>query len=71
MGKIIKCDHEETVTGRTQKVLREIGITSTFVKISSKELKKMQKLSKLDPARFLCEIYQKITGNYFEEEGYS
>ncbi|KAK0099182.1 hypothetical protein PV326_000019 [Microctonus aethiopoides] len=70
LGKIIKCDHEETVTGRTQKVLREIGITSTFVKISSKEIKKMQKLSKLDPARFLCEIYQKITGNYFEEEGY-
>ncbi|KAK0183362.1 hypothetical protein PV327_001411 [Microctonus hyperodae] len=70
LGKIIKCDHEETVTGRTQKVLREIGITSTFVKISSKELKKMQKLSGLDPARFLCEIYQKITGNYFEEEGY-
>lgn len=71
LEQVINCDHEETVTGRTQKLLREVGITSWSVKLSSKDIKKFQKLSNLDPAMFLCEIYRHITGNYFEDEGYS
>ncbi|XP_074108378.1 uncharacterized protein LOC141533403 [Cotesia typhae] len=66
--KAIKCDFDEKLTVRTRKVLTDIGIISTFVKISSNELKKIFKKSQMDPGRFLCEIYRSITGNYFEEE---
>lgn len=68
LSKAIKCDFDENLTVRTRKVLTDIGIISTFVKISSNELKKIFKKSQMDPGRFLCEIYRSITGNYFEEE---
>ncbi|XP_034937059.1 uncharacterized protein ssp5 [Chelonus insularis] len=70
LREVIKCDYQEHVSERTQKILRDIGITSTFVRIPSSKIKSLHKSAQLDPALFLSEIYRYITGNYFEDEGY-
>ncbi|XP_015125893.1 uncharacterized protein LOC107047619 [Diachasma alloeum] len=70
LGKLIRRDHEEKITDRTQKALRDIGITSTFVEIKPKDIRNLWIASDLDPVKFLCEIYRFITGSFFEEETY-
>lgn len=71
LKNVMKADYEENVTGKSKKILMDIGITSTFVKISSKEIRKLQIKSSLDPVKYLCEIYKFITGLYFQDEPYS
>lgn len=64
-------DCEEMVTGRTQRTLIEIGITSTFFTLTSNVIRKLHKSRNCNVIEFLREIYKILTGNYFEEEGYS
>lgn len=71
LGDIIRDDYAERVTGRTQRALSDIGVTSTFVKISPRQIKKLRCSTDLDPVKFLLEIYRIVTGKYFTEEEYS
>lgn len=68
---IMHKDCEEMVTGRTQRTLISIGIVSTFFTLTSDAIKKLQESSNCNVIEFLREIYKILTGNYFEEEGYS
>ncbi|XP_043266533.1 uncharacterized protein [Venturia canescens] len=70
LGDIIRVDHLEKVTGRTQRALGDIGVTSTFVKISPQQIKKLRRSTDLDPVKFLSEIYRIVTGEYFTDENY-
>ncbi|XP_054013011.1 uncharacterized protein LOC128894926 [Hylaeus anthracinus] len=63
-------DCEEMVTGRTQRTLSEIGITSTFFTLKPHIIKKLHVSHNCNAIEFLREIYKILTGNYFEEEGY-
>lgn len=71
LGDTLIADHEETITVRTRNALAIIGVTSTFFKIAPQVIKKLQRITKLEPIQFLREIYKIATGQYFEEEEYS
>lgn len=64
-------DYQAEETYRTQKTLMEIGITSTFLKIGSNQIKLLQKESNVRPIEFLREIYKIISGIDFVAEGHS
>ncbi|XP_043247783.1 uncharacterized protein LOC122394748 [Colletes gigas] len=63
-------DCEEMVTGRTQRTLIAIGITSTFFVLAPDVIQKLHGSHNCNAIEFLREIYKILTGNYFEEEGY-
>ncbi|XP_078033525.1 uncharacterized protein LOC144468154 isoform X1 [Augochlora pura] len=67
---VIRRDCEEMVSGRTERMLMDIGIVSTFFLLTPNIIKKLQKTSNCDAIKFLREIYKVLTGNYFEEEEY-
>lgn len=64
-------DCKEMVTGRTRRTLLSIGIISTFFTLTPDVVQKLQETSNCNVIEFLREIYKILTGNYFEEEGYS
>lgn len=71
LQSVIHKDCEEMVTGRTQRTLVTIGIISTFFNLTSDVIRKLQESSNCNAIDFLREVYKILTGNYFEEEGYS
>lgn len=71
LRNVMKSDWEENITGGCRKILADIGITSSLVRIKPKEIKKLQIQSDFDPVKFLCELYRVVTGSYFQDESYS
>ena len=71
LQSVIYKDCEEMVTGRTQRTLVTIGVTSTFFTLPPDAIKKLQKSSNCSAIDFLRETYRILTGNYFEDEEYS
>lgn len=67
----MRADYAERVTGRTKRALGDIGVTSTFVTITSEQIRELRSVTDLDPVKFLSEIYRVISGNYFTDEDYS
>lgn len=64
-------DYKEKETFRTQNNLMEIGITSPFFKLLSKQIKYLQEKCNVSPVEFLREIYKIASGSDFELEGHS
>ncbi|XP_076650272.1 uncharacterized protein LOC143357637 [Halictus rubicundus] len=67
---VIRRDCEEMVSGRTERMLVDIGIMSTFFLLTPNIIRKLQEISNCNAIKFLREIYKVLTGNYFEEEEY-
>lgn len=68
---VIIADYKQMETDRTKKTLMAMGVLSTFFQIDAKNIRKMQRLCDFKAIDFLRETYRLLTGNYFEEEGYS
>lgn len=64
-------DYEETVTSGTQQTLIAIGIISTFFKLKPSIIRQLQRSCNLGSICFLREVYKLLTGDDFQEEGYS
>lgn len=67
----MRVDYEETVTSGTQTTLIAIGIISTFFKLRPNIVRQLHMSCNLDSVHFLQEVYKILTGNDFQNEGYS
>lgn len=71
LQNIICVDYEEAITTGTQTTLIAIGIISTFFNLKPNIIRQLHKLCNLDSVHFLRKVYKILTGNDFQEEGYS